>query len=132
MQPGGNPGELGLRQAGEWRHRALAVADDGFNACRIQGAQMGIVDQRGRPVAAAGIVAMATGAGGVEIADRLRPVGGAYDRLGLLRLQPEQGRSGAAKCEGREGQGFHGKFHGDGSGLVQDRLGWFGARLIHL
>ena len=35
------------------------LADDGFDAARIQRAQMRIVDQRGGPVAAAGIFAMA-------------------------------------------------------------------------
>ena len=66
----------------------LAAADDGGDAIDIQGAQMGIVDQGGTAVAAAGAIAMAGGASAIEIPQCLRGIGGADHRGGgwcLLR-----------------------------------------------
>ncbi len=61
--------QFGLRQSGKCRHRPLTGFYDGFNASGVEGAQMRIVHQRRRAVAAAGIFAVTARAGAVEIAD---------------------------------------------------------------
>ncbi len=132
MEPGRQPRHLGLRQVREGRHGALAAANDGGNPGRIQGAKMDIIDQRGRAVAAARILAVAAGAGGIEISYGLGSVRGTEGRF----LGPDMGGKleqhnggGAGRCQGQ------GKFlHRISSHFwrVQVRLGWSGERFTHL
>ena len=84
-----------------------------FDTGRIQRAQMRIVDQSRGPVAAAGILAMAAGAGGIEILNRLGGVGRADGgRSGLLRGDlAEKQRSAATGHNECNRYRFHGNPH---------------------
>ena len=102
---------------------ALAGADDGCDPRRIQGAQVGIADQRRRAVPAAGVLAMAGGAGAVEIAFGLRHLGRADAGLFLGgHLNANLGNNERGDTDRHQGQGklLHGTLlH---CGALQDRL----------